>query len=544
MIILQIKNKFRKNNILLAILVVAFLIRLFPLDFPIFTSDEARIASRGCKLSMYGTDELGRRLPLIFNSLTDYQLPSVSYLTAVGCLFLGKSDIGVRMPFILIGTALVYLVYKLSKIFFKDRGLSYYVSLVVCFSPGLIFFSKFSNEFIVSAFLVILLLLVLSQEKANKTIFVLVCLLLLLTYKIFFFILIPFVILSLILNKRIVGREKLFIFSISLFMNFLAIYLFLNIPQGTRSLVENNFTIINDISIKNAVERLRSQMPDNWPAILDRILFNKTHTLIAGIFGWLSHFQLSYFFAQLDTSGKYGFLNLGAFPKITIIPFLIGVLTLIQKRNKIFTYLILFIICLSFPLFFLYPNIRPEYIIITLPFFAIIISKGLINLNKKITFLILTIAILEFLINLFYVHSSIKNANFDRPFWIKQIVSDGFKLSLEDNVGISDSLVADIVPFIGWYTDIGGDAGFENVVYPYKIQQSEISNINIIRSGDTFYYCGLDRPMHIISSRADLSKILKELNIISEEIVKKVYKDSLTNEAAYLLEPTICVRKS
>ena len=118
---------------LVLLLFFAFLIRLFPLDFPKFTQEEARIAFRGYTLSTSGKDELGRPFPLLFNSLTDYQLPAVSYITASGEILFGKSDFGARIPFILLGVALVWLIYKIAQIFSPRKEFWFLSAAIIAF---------------------------------------------------------------------------------------------------------------------------------------------------------------------------------------------------------------------------------------------------------------------------------------------------------------------------------------------------------------------------------------------------------------------------
>src|SRR3989338_8682908 len=108
--------KNRRIIYLLIIIFVAFSIRLYNFSFPFFTADKVRIAYRGFSLVETGRDELGRRTPLIFNSLEDYQLPVTSYLTVGGMLLFGKTDFGVRFSFIILGTILVFLIYKITRI--------------------------------------------------------------------------------------------------------------------------------------------------------------------------------------------------------------------------------------------------------------------------------------------------------------------------------------------------------------------------------------------------------------------------------------------
>src|SRR3989344_2682579 len=97
---------------LLLIIFAAFIIRILNLPFPVFTSDEASVAFRGYTLATTAKDELGRVAPILFNSSEYYQLPAVSYITALGMLVFGKTDFGARAPFILTSVVIVLLIFK------------------------------------------------------------------------------------------------------------------------------------------------------------------------------------------------------------------------------------------------------------------------------------------------------------------------------------------------------------------------------------------------------------------------------------------------
>ena len=149
------------------LILVAIMLRSLDISYPAFTPDEARITYRGFTLATTGEDELGRRFPLIFNGAEDYQFPLVSYITSLGVLIFGKSDLGVRIPFVLIGVVLIFLTYKNALFLTGDKKFGYLASLLVAFSPPLIFLSKIPNETIVLTTLITFLFYLLTREKMN-----------------------------------------------------------------------------------------------------------------------------------------------------------------------------------------------------------------------------------------------------------------------------------------------------------------------------------------------------------------------------------------
>lgn len=526
---------------IIVIILVSLLIRFIPLDFPSFTADETRIAAGGYAIATTGKDELGRSFPILFNSLTDYHLPAVSYLTSLGIVVFGKSDFGARIPFILVGVGLVLLVYKISQLFSPKKQFQIICAAITAFSPGLIFLSKVPNDSILLTLSFTLLFYLLTRSKVNLIFALGVVLLGLLTSKIAWFITAPFVLLTLIFyQKNLSKRFKLSVSVLCLVLSLIALAIFLKIPQSQRSLSENNYPIFSDIGIKNGIEKLRGQGLDRgWPNSLERLLFNKSHYLTVGFFHFLSHLQPVFYFGQFDSKGEYGFMSMGAWSKAMIVPFFLGLIFIIQKGTNKDRLLIFYPLLLTFPAFFIYPNYNQSIIVLALPFIAIISVVGLINLNRLFKIMVISLVILEVLLNLIYLDPEIKNAQRFRPGWIKPIVTDGYILSQKNRVAFSDDLTLDIVPFLEWYTQLDPKQSFFEVPSPYKFHQTQIgNNIKIIGSDDGFRNCGKDFPTYIFASKRDLEEIQR-----TEEVnIDKIYMDSLDREVAYLLAPIICVK--
>lgn len=533
-----------KNNTFLLVLIIlgALILRILPIDFPAFTSDEARIAFRSYLLVREGRDELGRTMPFLFSSISDYQLPIVSYIAASGTILFGKSDFGVRIPFVLIGVALVFLIYKIARIFNKKKHFQLFSAFLVAFSPGLIFLSKVPNEFIILTFLMVLLFYLLTRETMNVILVISVILLSFLVSKIAWFVTVPFVTVSLFFSEKIPKRTKQFIILFCLAISVAVIFIFLKIPQGERNLVENNLPLLQDIGTKNGIEKLRSQgLEAHWPFFLEKILFNKVHFFVVGFFHWLSNLQPAIFFSQFDKSGEFGFFSLGAFPKAAILPFLLGIVFLIKKGDIKQKMLVAFILIITLPILFIYPNSAERIVAMALPFMAFIIAFGLVGLKQKIIKVILSLIILEVIINLFYIFPEQKNSNDSRPAWIKAIMIDSYNASRNNKVAFSDNITDDIVSYLEWYSLLRSIDKTFDIRFPYKFRRTELFNFKIITSDDVFYNCGLDEPTEIFASKRDVDKIQKWLNIEIDRTKIVTFKDSLDNERVYRLPKTICV---
>lgn len=525
------------------LLIAAFLVRTYNLSFPFFTSDEARIAYRGYTLSSAGKDELGRNLPFIFNALDDYQLPAVSYTTAIGIKLFGKNDFGVKIPFIIISLAIIFIIFHTAKIFNPKKEYQILSAFIIAFSPGLIFLSRIPNETILLIFGFSALLYILTKDKINLFKLSLAMIFSLTVSKIAWWLVIPFTVLTLFFFQNGLKKsKKIAISAMAIFFTSVIFFIFIFIPQSSRSLLENDLLLFKDPSLTPIINSFRGHgLTAGWPNFLEKIIFNKMHIINLGLINWFDYMSPSVFFSQIDSKSMRGFMNMGQFPSALLVPVLTGLFFIIKKGDAKLKALIYIILITSFPIFFTFPNDNKSISALSLPFIAFITAFGLLNANKKVKYLILIAAVLEVVINLIYNSPEVKNANQTRPAWIKIIAQDAYSLSSGSKVAVSDNLVSDVSSYIAWHSPILLGEEYKNINFPYKFRQTQIDNIRILGTEDTFYFCGLDKPTSVIASKRDLEKIQRWLNINTEKTVQKIYEDALNNKIAYLLKPTICV---
>lgn len=545
----------KKNLILILVLILALLIRIIPLGFPVFTADEARIAFRGYTLSSKGTDELGRKFPVLFNSSTDYQLPATSYITALGTLIFGKSDVGVRIPFIILGVLLVFFTYKASQLFSKNWQFWLISGLFMAFSPTLIFISKVPNESIILSLIIVLSLLSLTGKRQNIVVILSLVLFSLFVSKLAWVIMPAFFLTTLIFYRKNYSKEKkIYLSTLILMMDLFVIILFLSVPQSARSIAENNLSLFDDIGIKNSINELRGQgIEGGWQPGLEKLLFNKSFYIMVGIFHWLSNLQPVVLFAQFDRIGEFGVTNMGAWAKFGILPFVLGVFFLIKKDASEHKLLFTYILIITMPILFIYPNSGQKIIALSLPFFAIIMTYGLMLLKKKVGAIFLALMILEVTFNLFSTNLEIKKTENVRPILIQQIARDAYMISKNDSVGISDDISNDSAPFIQWYSPIYFVESGGEVEFPYKFRQSKIFNIRLVGFDNSFddvkddniglilSDCKLGSPIRLIASKRDVVKLQKKFGIRFDTSTEKRYQNSFGVDQAYLLKQVICM---
>ncbi len=517
------------DKLLILILLIAFLVRIFPLGFPSFTSDEARVAFRGYSLATSGKDELGRSFPLFFNSSTDYQFPLVSYLTAAGELVFGKNDLGVRIPFILISTLLVFVTYKIAEFFNNNRLFKLSSAFLVASNPVLIFLSKIPNEIIVLTTLFAWLFLLLVKQQKLMIIAV-VMILTVLTSKLSLFFLIPFTYLTLFKQKKQAVILAMIIVALGLI-------LFFSNEQARRSFIENNFSLFSDVTVKNGIDKLRGYGYEaGWPKFIDFVLFNKLHYLSIGLLHWLSYFSPVLYSGQLDPSGLLNYFSLGAWTKILIIPFLLGLLHLIRAKTNA-KFLIGYAVLFTFPALFNYPKLDLTLIILSMPFIALVMSFSLLKLNRLAVILIFCIVIPELFLNIYDVVPQEKNSVDLRPNWVSGLVTNIDQTAKSETTLVSDDIVSDIGPLIEWYTNFNPQDGFEQLKSPYKFTQYQIGKVRLLGAQQIFTTCGIEEKIIIYASPRDLKKIKRDF----KPIIDSTYSDSNNKIRVYKITNT-CIR--
>lgn len=524
-----------KSSLLLlsVILVLSLVIRLFDLSNPFLTVDEARLAYRGYTLSNFSQDELDRSLPWIFNSSNDYQLPLSSYVSAAGIKIFGKSDLGVRIPFILLGVLSILLIYKIALLIRPVKKFGLFAAIVVGFSPALFFVSRIPNDVILLVFL-LLLYIYLFGRKANFFVLLLITFLSMLVSKDAWFIVLPFI----LVTTRLFSKKLSFTLIVSSLLVILLVGLFLSIPQSVRSLLENQLTIVDNLTIENGINRLRGQsIESGWSSLLSRFLFSKLHLIWVGLLHWLSYFSLSTYFGEFDMNGKLGFASLGGFSKYLIIPFLAGIFYLIKTGNFKERWFIVYLLALTFPAFFSYPNFRLELVILTLPIMAIVIALGLISLPMIISTLLIALSILDLVVNLAFPNLEIRNTNLSRPSWIKPIVRD---INPQGKTIISDNIIADLLIYYQW-SNLDSPTGITNNLnldYPYKFHQFQVGNISELTNGQELEECSLYDPKDVFLHSDNFENILEDKNVS----IDKSYYDNLGNSVAVKFRRSLCLK--
>ncbi len=131
--------------------------------------DEAALGYNAFLLAETGKDEWGVSQPVSLRSFGDYKLAGSVWAMIPFVQLFGFSNWAVRLPIALAGTALVPLVYLLSRRLGLDRVSSLAPTALTAFSPVFIFFSRFGFEAILALAMLIGSLVLFLTKKPTLT---------------------------------------------------------------------------------------------------------------------------------------------------------------------------------------------------------------------------------------------------------------------------------------------------------------------------------------------------------------------------------------
>lgn len=531
------------------ILLLGFFLRIIFISYPPFSIEEARFAFRGERLVTEKKDELGRTLPFVFNSLSDYQLPVTPYLTGLGILVFGKTDLGARISFIVLGTLIILLTYLVAKRLFNNEDLSLFSAATISVSPPLIYLSRIPNETIPLLFFTLLLIYLFFLKGWSIFLIFVALTLAFLTSKFAWFIEIPIMVILILREKP--SKLKIALATISLVSLIALIFLYYKIPQSDRSISENVFPLFNEITVLNAINRLRGQgIEQGMPVFFESLLFNKLSFLVVGIVNFLKHLSPALIFGYFDQTGIFNFSFSGLLPKILIIPLIIGLVDLIKSKEK-YLFLLPTLVVFLFPAIFFYNQIIHPLLIMSLPVLSIVIAFGLKRLNRSFQILVFFMIVFEIML-IFFINKSaeIKNTNLVRPIWVEAVVKDINK-NMDQRIYLSDNLTQDPIPFLGWYGYFSLDNEYSNIIFPYKFHQTMIGNVTLIASEAEFKGCIDKKNSYLYLSQRDSLKIKEMLNSEKLKVDEnkkilgvegKIFYDSLQNPQIYLIKDSICIK--
>lgn len=146
------RNDCMKRLPLILILLVAAFFRLYQLDRvpPSPSLDEVSIGYNAYSLLHTGKDEYGNSFPLLLRAYDDYRPALYVYLVVPFVWLFGLTAIAVRIPSVLLSLGVVYLVYRLGRLWGKllvhSPWVGYVAAFLLAISPWHIYLSRLGHE--------------------------------------------------------------------------------------------------------------------------------------------------------------------------------------------------------------------------------------------------------------------------------------------------------------------------------------------------------------------------------------------------------------
>lgn len=380
-------NKLKLVLILLSVFLVAFGARFFKIaSYPVsLTMDEVSIGWNAYSILKTGKDEHNERLPLAFKSVGDYKPPVNIYLTVPSMALLGKTEVAVRLPTVLMGSlAAVFMVLLL-----MELNLSWIASVFggvwVGLSPWHIHFSRSGFEAITALSFLLLgvwqfLVWIRKRNKTSVLVSITALSLSVWAYhaeRVFVPLLVVYLLLS---NKdkilKILKKQRKILLWSLLVLAIFAIP-FLKLAIFTPAIKERalSTSILRETS-------LTQNLHFGEYASLGELVFNNDKYLVFRHWAgkYLNYFDLNFWFWRGMEFTNPGYLDLGLMYLVDLPIFFSGVYFLIKSKNRKYKT----IKGLALAWFFLGPlpasmtmnEQHPLRALTWLPFFGLVVAFG------------------------------------------------------------------------------------------------------------------------------------------------------------------------
>ncbi len=134
-------------------------------------TDEVTFGYSAYSILKTGKDEHGAFLPMSFRSVGDFKSPVGIYATVPFIALLGLNEYGVRVPFALIGTLAIPILYLFALTVSENQGIALASALMLAISPWHIFYSRIVHDHPLAMVFVVIGCTLFFKFLKNKTIF-------------------------------------------------------------------------------------------------------------------------------------------------------------------------------------------------------------------------------------------------------------------------------------------------------------------------------------------------------------------------------------
>lgn len=379
-------GKINKNVLILLIIVLlGGVIRFINLGgLPAgFHGDEAAYGYNAYSILKTGTDEYGKRFPLILKSFEDYKPALYAYLDIPFIAIFGLNETATRLPSALFGTLTILYIYIFMKRYFKSNEfIALTSSFLLAITPWHIILSRTTSEVIVSLFFLLLMMdsLVRISEKYNWKWFAAAVISGILAFSSYtasrFYVLIIAVIFVLFsiqkLKKKIIVSNPL--------IGFLIIILILELIYNVFS-YNNRFNQVSIFSNPATTLKIEEQIREDQftPVIITRLFHNKVINYAKTISAnYLQYFSLDFLALNGVLPMRQKVVDTGLYYFWELIFLLIGIIFIIKKQKRNELLLLAAWLLLLIPCAITRDDVPNVYrALVTIPFMIGITSVGL-----------------------------------------------------------------------------------------------------------------------------------------------------------------------
>ena len=324
-----------KRNKWLCILALLFLIIRLPLLGQMYLlHDERDIVMSGYSIAKTGRDLYGNFMPINFTGINPDNPLFAIYFSALGWLVMPwRSVVTARLPFVLISTSLIFLVYEVIYEITKNKRLALLTTIIFCFSPWIFHLTRLAMD--VTVAIVYLLSGILFYLKKKRLPAYVLFFLTFYTYQ-GFRVLIPFLLIYLELfhysNKRDTQSFiKNSITSAVVFFLLVGSILFIDARvtanRFDQLIFSKNESIAADVNFKRSTTIAHP--------LVSRIFYNKaTASVDYVITTFIKGQDFSYLFKNGDYSAINGNASAGQFFLVFFILYYLGLFALGKRFDK------------------------------------------------------------------------------------------------------------------------------------------------------------------------------------------------------------------
>ncbi len=379
-----------KTKIILALIItLAAFLRFYKLTAnpPGLYWDEAALGYNAYSILKTARDEYGSFLPFTFRSYDDYKNPVYFYLLVPSIAIFGLNELAIRFPSAFFGTLTVLLTYFLAKKILKNETISLLSTFFMAISAWHLQFSRAGFEANLMLFLDVLGVVLFLYSFKNYKLLILSAISFGLSFNTYHGakVWVPLFLFCI----GFIYKEEFFKFGKKILFPLLIMIIFVLPTILDYQIALTRGKNVSILSRPNAAEIFIS--------------------------GYLSHFSPTFLFISGDSQGRHSPTGEGELYVFQLPFIIIGLTSMIRKRNKGVSLLLSWLILSPLPAAIAAPTPHALRFITSLPLWSIFTAVGIFvlfksDLNKTILkisaviMLMITIYNVIFYLHVYYVH--------------------------------------------------------------------------------------------------------------------------------------------